>query len=330
MGDTSKESAIKENGNARFRKAHKVISSLMLFSTSAVLGANIFATAVFPVGETILKDIIKNQVATPELANGLSVSLYIIYFLHLIFAVYSIIGVFKLKELLKLAQVDEMEQSKKQVDEELENEKTRSFTIRSQRDASVQRQLAILGSLSVLSEIIQSDVNLSEKEKPKKDVGSLLAPLIKARTEVLQFCSKDFHNFAIYCYDKTSQSLYPFYRDCDDRIERHDRVWKVGRGHVGIAFAQNRTIITGDVANNPELQEMLKDDFSEKDQKFYKSFISSPFSIVDNIGNYEQFGVFVITSSRSDHFNEDERLVAVSYSAILSMYFSNRIKVRKL
>ena len=176
------------------------------------------------------------------------------------------------------------------------------------------RQIALQASLVILNHLLHEH----KTEPSVSDLEKLISPLIKDRSETLGFRNEEYYNFVVYILDKTDKELKVFYRSCDDRIQRTDRSWSIGVGHVGIAFANNQTIIKSDSAGNPEYKSKHS---KETDDKYYASFISSP---IFNGYNTEkdEIGIFEITSSRPGHFEDDDKIIVDSYSFLLSLYFS--------
>ncbi len=155
-------------------------------------------------------------------------------------------------------------------------------------------------------------------EQPVSDaLGRLLALAASARTELFKFDADDVWNLMLYRRD--GEMLVPWVRHCDRRIERQERRWMMGEGHVGLAASARTTLIAGDLP--------LADGFvsgKDADAHNYRSAVSVPLFGLPLAGGVhvrkekdkekdkprnggstsDALGAFVITSSRLDHFLE--------------------------
>ena len=245
----------------------------------------------------------------PAPANELMV---VIYILHAMVAAYTILGTYHVKNFSSIVRLDEVAEHITQADIERASLERTNKSQDAQIAVLFNRSGAVLGALSVLQGLLQDE---QIKEAVPEHIESLLAPLISRLSETLGFASGDMHNFVVYVPDGSQGDLKIFYRNCDDRIQRTNRVWKKGHGHVGLAFTQAKTIISSDLA---AIKELL-DEGLPTDAKFYASYISTP--ILDKRAE-EPIGVLVMTSSRSGHFTQEHKMLAESYAVILSTYFS--------
>lgn len=219
------------------------------------------------------------------------------------------LGAYGVGNALRLANLDAIEEARKRAERRLLEEES----LRAESESQLQ---AISGAMSVLQDVIAEEAQTTLE----KDVERILAPIIAKRTETLGFRSDDLYNFAVYIFHPKTQKLYVFYRDCDNRIERHDRAWEKGVGHVGIAFAMKKTCVATD--STRIVGEFVHDQY-ESDAKFYRSFVSTPIINV-NAKSDQPFGTLVITSSRKDHFDETYKSAVEVFANILSVYFSDR------
>lgn len=286
-----------------FREAQRVLKEIVHKYGIAVLAAQIIATFVFPFIEVVL-----------ALVKTTWYIWLIIGVIHIILGVFATAGTAKWNEFIKLANIDQIEQEIKKTETELNEERGKVKLLYDEFDEHFHRQIAIQASLHILNKIMQD-------EKPGaslEDVEKLLTPLIKDRSEALGYKNKELYNIAVYIYDPNDKKLKIFFRACDNRIQRNDREWEVGVGHVGVAFAQSETIIKSNAQNDNEYSGKHS---RETDNQYYASYVSSPiFNGGENKSN--EIGVFVITSSRPNHFEDDDKIIVESYSFLLSLYFS--------
>lgn len=188
------------------------------------------------------------------------------------------------------------------------------------------RTLALCSSLMLLRTLANSSISDDHRGamSVQEALGKLLGPLIQYRSEALRYTENDLYNFAVYWYNKEKNLLEICFRDCDNRIVRHDRAWKPGEGHVGFAFVNCKTIISSDVTQDSMYQAVLG---LESDKEYYASFVSSPIldpSCSDTDKEKRAIGVFVVTSSRSGHLTKEDEKFIDSYSQLLAVFFSCR------
>ena len=155
-------------------------------------------------------------------------------------------------------------------------------------------------------------------EEITENVSNILSPIINLREYTFNFKLASYHNFAVYLISNEDGGILKlFYRSVDDRIERHDRSWKPGQGHVGICYANAQIMICMDTLNSSELSGTLID----SDRDYYRSMASTP--IFKKLASKEVRGVFVVTSSLPDQFNQEVHDPLLSIiSTILSIYFN--------
>jgi hypothetical protein len=134
----------------------------------------------------------------------------------------------------------------------------------------------------------------------------VLEPWLAMSREIFWFLDTDTRaNFAVYLMRNTGTDtgkLTKEFRYCDKRIPQTNRKWEPGRGHVGICFAQGKTIFSPDIAV-AEVSELLGADNPQdiaKDRENYRSLVSTPIMV-----NGSQKGVLVITSSKPDQFEKE-------------------------
>lgn len=291
------------NISSSFRKAHKAFKELGSFSVILVLFSQLVSTTLFPFVEAHIRQL--NNV-DPSLLN-------LVYALHVVFAGYAVLGVVKIKDFILAVGVDDIEQNLKKANEDLGFEKEKNAQL-----TTMLGQLgAVQGGLSVLHEILSRHENGAATQE---EVAGLLAPLVQLRSEVMGFTNSEMYNFAVYIADKKRQQLHLFYRACDDRIEKHNRSWPIGVGHVGVAFARKAPIISVDASKEADITGEFP---HETDKVYYASFICAPINGSTGQAN-EPVGVFVITSSRPGHLNQAYQMVAESFALVLSSYFAQK------
>lgn len=280
-----------------YRQAHKVLASINNASILVLIVLQVFILAV-----PYLRDYIKPIDTEGKLT-------FVLMCLHLLLGSISIYISYKIKDLIRLTKLDQIEQ-------ECESYKLKV----SEQQAFIARlasyPFALQWSITILNEIIHDN---SKIKNTKEGIEKLLEPLVQARASILGYQGDDLYNIAVYLFNDKSGELEILYRTNDNRIVTHGRNWKPPFGHVGYAYATNTLLIT---SNFPEESILSEDTRFSSDKEYYASFISAPIPGVHNDGN--PLGVLVITSSRSDQFDkEDKELYSliVNYSMILSVYF---------
>jgi hypothetical protein len=155
----------------------------------------------------------------------------------------------------------------------------------------------------------------AEDDDPTNDLEQgielVLNSCVTFRSDIFGFRAKDLYNFAVYLYCEDEDVLHLAWRKCDSRIDRTDREWKPGEGHVGLCYARKSEIFSNNVPDSDELER----DEPEDDEK-YVSMVSIPIfqsgdfpisrsshSGVDQ--DAEPLGVFVVTSSAPNQFDEE-------------------------
>jgi hypothetical protein len=149
---------------------------------------------------------------------------------------------------------------------------------------------------------IELGASVRRGEQPLPDaLARLLAVAAAARGELFGYQADDVWNLMLYRRD--GEQLIPWVRHCDRRIERHERRWKVGQGHVGLAVSQKTTLVAGDL---PLAEGWVAGHAG--DAKVYRSAVSVPLYGVPAPGwrrgrpPGDPVGAFVATSSRLDQF----------------------------
>jgi GAF domain-containing protein len=83
----------------------------------------------------------------------------------------------------------------------------------------------------------------------------------------------------------------------NDNLQSINRSWDPGEGYIGICFTTKSTRFSRDAAQDANTQ---PDNMRDEDKYYYRSLIAHPIKLRDNIK-----GVFVLTSSTPDQFDED-------------------------
>jgi hypothetical protein len=182
--------------------------------------------------------------------------------------------------------------------------------------AAVEQVHAIGSSLTMLRGILGTRHPAASAERITE---RLLNPMIQDRRDVLAFRdTSDLYNIAVYLWNEEAGHLDCFCRACDDRIDRQDRPWRPGNGHVGTCYARNRTLITPD---SFDAAEFLSDD-RDRDMRLYRSIAAFPIYGKDDDGIpsvEHSIGVLVMTSNIPHHFNEGYRIFGEAYAEMLAL-----------
>jgi len=147
--------------------------------------------------------------------------------------------------------------------------------------------------MDIFTDLLKNNPNIK-----KQDIyESLISYLNQFRQELFNFSGQALYNFAIYEFNYESKKLEIAYRIHDDRLDTKGRSWGIGMGHVGMSFAQRRSMICNDAAESSELS------MSDSDLVNYSSFISTPIGKPLSSDNEpDPYGVLVITSSEPNQF----------------------------
>jgi hypothetical protein len=187
------------------------------------------------------------------------------------------------------------------------------------------QQVCLQASLSILHCIL--DEIHGHTLTQEQALGKILNPLISNCHEALNYTAFDYYNFTIYMYNDKIERLSIAFRECDSRIQRRDREWTKNQGHSAAAFHVNKTIVTSDIEESPDLNQTHNIITDELDLKQYRSFISSPFYTANEHPHTledkpQPIGVFCVTSNRPGHFTNAEKVIIDQYSLLFSLYFS--------
>lgn len=285
--------------NDRFRKPKK---SLAEFIQTSFIFVIIVQLSI--IGIPYIKDIIKDSKLPPPI-------LCILIIVHLIFGGISLFATLKIKSFIQATNIDQIEQDYKALE-------ARS----NQQDKILSRYILYMKSVQWSLSVLESQKYSENKNLDAQTIlYNLLEPLLKYRDELFDYNGGDLYNIAVYLYNAEEDLLKPYFRRCDDRIERHDRDWKPLFGHIGYTYwAKNLTITT----EYPGQASATTANELEHDRDFYASCIAVP--IPGKEEDDPLIGVFIITSSRSYQFDRDDSDLIdfmMIYTMILSQYFAN-------
>jgi GAF domain-containing protein len=131
-----------------------------------------------------------------------------------------------------------------------------------------------------------------------RKISAVLSNWIQNRSHIFWFYDGDaMYNFAVYLENSNGELVCEF-RQCDDRIARSNRSWNKGVGHIGVCFARGATQFCQDAASaSPTTNDKVS---RPEDDSYYRSIIAEPIMV-----NGEVIGVFIVTSSQADQFQED-------------------------
>jgi len=278
-----------------------------------------YATVIFPVVFGILSPAILSDGGSlftwPP--NGFSIALVLLVIGQISFA---FVITFRWKGAPTYYDVEQLqrhhEREKKRVQERFERARDNLDSMIRVQEATRYASMA-LGNAATLA---------AEDDDPTNDLEQgielVLNSCVTFRSDIFGFRAKDLYNFAVYLYCEDEDILRVAWRKCDSRIDRKDREWKPGEGHVGLCYARKSEIFSNNVPDSDELER----DEPEDDEK-YVSMVSIPIfrsgdfpisrsshSGVDQ--DAEPLGVFVVTSSAPNQFDEE-----IHKSFLLSLSF---------
>jgi hypothetical protein len=140
--------------------------------------------------------------------------------------------------------------------------------------------------------------------------------IVDAYREVLfGFREDDHHNLAIYWH--RDGELASIARRAHPEIQRRDRSWPVGTGHVGLCFAEGKTLVSPDLRHTESWVPQHRSDGQN-----YVSAVAVPIISAATVR-----GVFVLTSNRRDQFRDlqqTEVLTAESLALLLGQIAGRR------
>lgn len=148
-------------------------------------------------------------------------------------------------------------------------------------------------------------------------IETVLKNLLKDREALFGYESKSRYNIAFYLYDPKDEQLEVCARYCDDRIDRKDRPWKSGFGHVGLTYLHKELKICPNINNSSELKIT-----NASDKVNYCSFISVPVLTYDeNNTDNDCLGVLVLTSALPNQFSlQRDKDFLQNISSLIAIY----------
>lgn len=143
----------------------------------------------------------------------------------------------------------------------------------------------------------------------------VLESCVEDKDVLFGFRPDDRYNFMLYRLD--GDTLVPVARRSHPDIPVKNRSWKVGEAHVGKAIGQATPLVTPYL---PGIFWTTTADSAqdESDRRNYVSAVSIPLENPDG----KPAGVFIVTSSRRDHFHsaaQPEALICASFGRILGV-----------
>ena len=160
--------------------------------------------------------------------------------------------------------------------------------------------------------------NIDELDKYIDDfILTIVNYLSKHRETLFGYESKSRYNIALYVYEQEHEQLVVASRVCDDRIDRKDRAWKAGFGHVGLTYLHKELKICPDINKSSELKIT-----SSADKINYCSFISVPI-LTYREGDSENdcLGVLVLTSALPEQFSlQRDKDFLQNISSLIAIY----------
>lgn len=285
---------------AEIEPAIRHTRSLQALVASETSGLVIFAVVLVSVVLPLIEGVLGTLITPPNLGIWVAV-----IGIHATLAAFTIRGTLHFRDVMKLVDINKLED----IMELLNTQNKEIKTLKSQ-------YIAIHASLTFLREFLVS----TKPYDLEKDMANLLSPLVREKERILGFQSEAFHNFCLNIFNPNTQKLEVKWRDCHPIIEidRKDRSWGIGEGHIGLAYARNAILITGDASDNPVYTSANPED-RDRDNRYYRSFVSIAITSPDS---RQPIGVLAITSNVTNQFNEDFRLLCEIYRVIVSTYLN--------
>ncbi len=253
----------------------------------------IIVGAIFPVFEGFLA----SKASGEDPSNLVIILLIIISIIHIILLFLLVSTEKPLSQFL--VEFDLQEQELKIHQAERDILESYSHTFRTALNSSL---LSLVGIETVANE------GVVEAEEIFRDI---LDPWIQSRTDIFWFYDGDaMYNIAVYLFNSEAEILEVCFRQCDDRIQPQNRRWEQGVGHIGLCYARGENVFCEDITNallttNSEIER-------PEDKIYYKSIIVEPIKVEE-----QKKGVFIVTSSKPNQFDEDIHVPCVRVIAQL-------------
>lgn len=167
-------------------------------------------------------------------------------------------------------------------------------------------------------------------ERIIETLGEIITLFSQKRDVILGFEGDDIWDFSLFLLDEDERELKCVWRIKDDRhpSSGDPRVWKIGEGHVGKAFADNDDKITSDMTD-PSTASLLKMPGKVRpyDETIYCSMISAVLYIPDGSSDHKAdelnrgrpIGVLAVSSSVPGRLQEEHKQFLRQLAATASM-----------
>jgi hypothetical protein len=175
---------------------------------------------------------------------------------------------------------------------------------------------------------------IQDVQQLREALADMAAPLYLQGEFIFDFKLSEKWSFTIYLYSAEQRMLLPVWRErAKDFPSLGDtRSWGPGEGHVGKAFVDQKSIVTGDV-RSPEAAEFssvppqLR---KEYDDELYVSFASIPIGPILEHDN-RPYGVLVGTSNRAGRFDRENAGILFQVAGtIASLLITSKSDIDKL
>jgi GAF domain-containing protein len=267
----------------------------LLANTVLVKAAQLSAGAGLPIIEGILVNLATGASSTDR-AVPIWNTLIAVAVLHVLLLIVVLVAEVPLAQFLLEfnAKENHLRQTKARADS------FEKFT-KTYRDSTVAAQSSLL---------IIEGIPHSEWRTLEKVFGEVLGPWLARKRNIFWFYdTADRDNFAVYLMRESGQLTKEF-RQCHGEIQQTNREWGVGQGHVGICFAQKRTLFSADVTN-AEVRDIMASE-NPQDAQNYRCFLSAPIFVDGNAR-----GVLVVSSSKPEQFEKGVHQPVVELIATL-------------
>lgn len=157
--------------------------------------------------------------------------------------------------------------------------------------------------------ILQEDV-LAGRRTQTQAAERILELCEQYRQPLFGFRANDRFNFMLFVRD--GDILAPEMRRTDKAIAVKNRTWKIGEGHAGRAIMEPRPVVTAYLPDSAMWSKAGDAAQDALDRVNYASAVSVP--LRNAAGNADR--VFIVTSSRRDHFHSDTQAEALTCATV--------------
>jgi hypothetical protein len=178
------------------------------------------------------------------------------------------------------------------------------------------QQYVALGALAFVAKV-HAEVLRKLRDGSLRSEGAVKTMLLlcqEKKSELFGFRDSDRHNFAIHVRDGDEMMLLNTVRHSD--IPNHNRRWKIGAGHIGIAVAQNALLVTGDLRQSDGWSRDGSTD--EDDAEHYASVVTVPLYLGGDDASPD--ATFTVTSSRRHHFDDLDQVEVLTAAAMGNIF----------